>query len=90
MPEEEVFPHPKEKLEALGTVLGEDGLMVLSLNEIDPSDTILSRMRTPGDVNVNYTEVLILLPDGTEIPANFLLKDEDLGFGFYSTYSRST
>ena len=76
------FPPSERKLEALGTVLGEDGLMVLSLNEIDPSDTILSRMRTPGDVNVNYTEVLILLPDGTEIPANFLLKDEDLDLAF--------
>ena len=76
------FPPSERKLEALGTVLGEDGLMVLSLNEIDPSDTILSRMRTPGNVNVNYTEVLILLPDGTEIPANFLLKDEDLDLAF--------
>jgi hypothetical protein len=57
-------------------------LIVLSLNEVDPSDSIQARMRTPGDINVNYTEVLILLPDGSEVPANFLLKDEDLDLAF--------
>ena len=54
------FPPSERKLEALGTVLGEDGLIVLSLNEVDPTDSILSRMRGPADINVNYTEVLIL------------------------------
>src|SRR6056300_1805253 len=48
------FPPSERKLEALGTVLGEDGLIVLSLNEVDPSDSIQARMRTPGDINVNY------------------------------------
>ena len=76
------FPPSERKLEALGTVLAKDGLTVLSLNEVDPSDSILSRMRTPGDINVNYTEVLILRPDGSEIEADFLLKDEDLDLAF--------
>ncbi len=76
------FPPSERKLEALGTVLAPDGLIVLSLNEVDPTDTILSRMRSPGDINVNYTEVLILRPDGSEIEADFLLKDEDLDLAF--------
>ena len=76
------FPPSERKLEALGTVLGEDGLIVLSLNEVDPTDSILSRMRGPADINVNYTEVLILRPDGSEIEADFLLKDEDLDLAF--------
>lgn len=76
------FPPSERKLEALGTVLGNDGLIVLSLNEVDPTDSLLSRMRTPGDINVNYTEVLILRPDGTEIEADFLLKDKDLDLAF--------
>jgi hypothetical protein len=76
------FPPSERKLEALGTVLAKDGLTVLSLNEVDPSDSILSRMRSPGDINVNYTEVLILRPDGSEIKADFLLKDEDLDLAF--------
>ena len=76
------FPPSERKLEALGTVLAEDGLIVLSLNEVDPTDSILARMRSPGDINVNYTEVLILRPDGSEIEADFLLKDEDLDLAF--------
>ena len=39
-------------------------------------------MRTQGDINVNYTEVLILRPDGSEIEADFLLKDADLDLAF--------
>lgn len=78
------FPPSERKLEALGTILATDGLIVLSLNEVDPTDTILSRMRGPADINVNYTEVLILRPDGTEIEADFLLKDEDLDLAFIS------
>ena len=76
------FPPSERKLEALGTVIGKDGLIVLSLNQVDPTDSILARMRSPGNVNVNYTEVLILLEDGSEVPANFLLKDEVLDLAF--------
>ena len=76
------FPPSERKLEALGTVIGKDGLIVLSLNQVDPTDSILASMRSPGNVNVNYTEVLILLEDGSEVPANFLLKDEDLDLAF--------
>ena len=39
-------------------------------------------MRGPADINVNYTEVLILRPDGSEIEADFVLKDEDLDLAF--------
>ena len=76
------FPPSERKLEALGTVLAPDGLTVLSLNKVDPTDSILSRMRGPADINVNYTEVLILRPDGSEIEADFVLKDEDLDLAF--------
>ncbi|MEK9772419.1 MAG: trypsin-like peptidase domain-containing protein [Opitutae bacterium] len=84
------FPPSEKKLEALGTVLAEDGLVVLSLNKVDPTDIILSRMRTPGDINVNYTEVLILRPDGTEIEADFLLKDADLDLAFIRPHKKDT
>ena len=76
------FPPSERKLEALGTIIGKDGLTVLSLNDIDPTDSILARMRGGADINVNYTEVLILQPDGSEVPADFLLKDEDLDLAF--------
>ena len=73
------MPPQEQKLEALGTIIAEDGLTVLSLSRVDPTATLLSRIRTPGgSVNVNYTEVLLLMQDGTEVPAKLLLKDTDL------------
>ena len=77
------IPPQEQKLEALGTVIDEKGLTVLSLNQVDPTANILSRLRSPGaSVNVNYTEVFILMQDGTEVAARFLLKDSDLDLAF--------
>ena len=77
------IPPQEQKLEALGTVIDENGLTVLSLNQVDPTANILSRLRSPGaSVNVNYTEVFILMQDGTEVAARFLLKDSDLDLAF--------
>ena len=77
------LPPQEQKLEALGTIIAEDGLTVLSLNKVDPTANILSRIRTPGaSVNVNYTEVMLLMQDGTEVPAKLLLKDVDLDLAY--------
>ena len=77
------MPPQEQKLEALGTIIAEDGLTVVSLTKVDPTANILSRLRSPGaSVQVNYTEVFILKPDGTEIPAKMLLKDADLDLAF--------
>ena len=77
------LPPQEQKLEALGTVIAEDGLTVVSLTKIDPTSSIISRLRSPGAaVQVNYTEVLILLQDGSEIPARLLLKDTDLDLAY--------
>ena len=77
------LPPQEQKLEALGTVIAEDGLTVLSLTTIDPKSKIMSRLRTgSASIQVKYTEVLILKPDGTEIPAMVLLKDADLDLAF--------
>ena len=42
------MPPQEQKLEALGTIIAEDGLTVLSLNTVDPTANILSRIRSPG------------------------------------------
>jgi hypothetical protein len=77
------LPPQEQKLEALGTIIAEDGLTVLSLNKVDPTANILSRIRSPGaTVNVNYTEVMLLMQDGTEVPAKLLLKDVDLDLAY--------
>ena len=77
------LPPQEQKLEALGTIIAKDGLTVLSLNTVDPTANILSRLRSPGaSVNVNYTEVMLLMQDGTEVPAKLLLKDSDLDLAY--------
>lgn len=77
------MPPQEQKLEALGTIIADDGLTVLSLSTVDPRSKILSRLRLgSASVQVSYTEVLILNPDGTEIPAKILLKDADLDLAF--------
>ena len=77
------LPPQEQKLEALGTIIAEYGLTVLSLNKVDPTANILSRIRSPGaTVNVNYTEVMLLMQDGTEVPAKLLLKDVDLDLAY--------
>ena len=77
------LPPQEQKLEALGTIIAKDGLTVLSLNKVDPTANILSRLRSPGaSVNVNYTEVMLLMQDGTEVPAKLILKDIDLDLAY--------
>jgi hypothetical protein len=77
------MPPQEQKLEAIGTIIAEDGLTVLSLSTVDPRAKILSRLRTSGaSVQVNYTEVLLLMPDGSEVPAKILLKDNDLDLAY--------
>jgi len=77
------MPPQEQKLEAIGTIIAEDGLTVLSLSTVDPRAKILSRLRTGGaSVQVNYTEVLLLMPDGSEVPAQILLKDNDLDLAY--------
>ncbi|MDA7823531.1 S1C family serine protease [Opitutales bacterium] len=76
------YPPSERKLEALGTVLSPEGLTVLSLHTMDPTESIRSRMRGAGDISVDYIEVMILQDDGSEIPAKFALKDEDLDLAF--------
>ena len=75
----------------MGTIIAEDGLTVVSLTKVDPTANILSRLRSPGaSVQVNYTEVLILMQDGSEIPARLILKDSDLDLAFLLPISNSS
>ena len=59
------MPPQEQKVEALGTVIANDGLTVLSLSTVDPRSKIFARLRSnSASVQVNYTEVFILKPDG--------------------------
>lgn len=83
-------PAKKEerKVEMLGTVIGKDGLIVVSLSNLDVASTVDGRMMNgpqgPVKLSAKGTtkEVKILMPDGTEVAAKVAFKDTDLDLAF--------
>jgi S1-C subfamily serine protease len=83
------LPEQENKLEAYGTVITSDGLLVAALSTIDQSRLISGReittrtgSRIKLDATVDIKEVRILLPDGEEVPADVIFKDTDLDLAF--------
>ena len=77
----------EQKSEATGTVIGPDGLTVLSLSEADPSAMMQALMGGMGadldfKIETEIEDVKILMTDGTEIPAEMILRDKDLDLAF--------
>ena len=69
----------------VGTVLDPSGLTVLALSACDPTEMY---QRMMGDdfarnrVETEITDMKILLDDGTELPAEVVLRDKDLDLAF--------
>lgn len=78
----------ESKTETTGTVIGEDGLTVVSLSETDPSSIIESMMGGMGgqlgnlNIDTEISDVKILKKDGSEIDAEVILRDKDLDLAF--------
>ena len=74
------------KSEATGTVISPTGLTVLSLSETDPSVLLKAMMGPSGPqglkLETEIVDVRIMLRDGTEIPAEVILRDNDLDMAF--------
>jgi S1-C subfamily serine protease len=69
-----------------GTVLDPSGLVVLSLSATDPGQ-LVQNMMSSGDearfkVETELSDIKILLDDGTELPAEVVLRDKDLDLAF--------
>jgi len=79
--------------DATGTVLDPSGLTVLSLSNTDPGQ-LMQSMMGGGDedsrfkVETELTDIKILLEDGTEIPAEVVLRDKDLDLAFVRPKSK--
>jgi hypothetical protein len=71
----------ESKSEALATVIDPTGLCVMSLSTIDPNS-----IRTGAGSATGFTSKLkdlkMILPDGSEIPAQVILRDPDLDLAF--------
>ena len=71
--------------EATGVIIDDTGLTVSSLTTTDPSSIWGSLMGQSGemDTSTSITEAKIRLTDGTEIPAEIVLRDKDLDLAFF-------
>ena len=73
------------KQDLTGTVVDASGLTVLALSSCDPSEMY---QRMAGDeysrnkLETEVTDIKILLEDGTEVPAEIVLRDKDLDLAF--------
>jgi S1-C subfamily serine protease len=80
-----------ETIEAVGTVIEPSGLLVMSLGVLNPGAMMTKMMGAMGgggggdqkmDITSEPTDLKMRLPDGREIPAKIVLRDEDLDLAF--------
>ena len=76
---------PQEtKQEATGTVIDPSGLTVLALSACDPADMYqrMSSEQSKYKIDTEVSDIKILLDDGTELPAEIVLRDKDLDLAY--------
>jgi hypothetical protein len=69
------------KQEITGTVVDPSGLTVLALSACDPTE-MYRRVSESYKVEIEVSDIKILLGDGTEAPAEIVLRDKDLDLAF--------
>jgi hypothetical protein len=77
----------KMNVSAIGTIVDPSGLVVVSTAQLDLGLVLKNVMSSMGRGNLpaiqfELSDVKIRLPDGGEIAAKIILKDDDLGLGF--------
>lgn len=78
-----------DPVDTVGTVIDPSGLTVLSLGSLNPGAMMSKLMGGGGgggqpavDITSEPTDVKIRLPNGRELPARIVLRDEDLDLAF--------
>jgi len=83
------IPDRERKVESLATIIDSAGLLVTAMSQVDPSREMEGREFNTAkgpvrfDVSVTLKEVKVVLQDGTEIPAEQVMKDADLDLAFF-------
>ncbi len=71
--------------EITGTVVDPSGLTVVALSAVDPSEMyqrMMAEQSSQYKLEVEVTDLKILQADGTELPAEIVLRDKDLDLAF--------
>lgn len=82
-------------IETTATFISKDGLLVTALARLDQASLVDGQtVNTPaGPIKLKaeseIKDIKVIMPDGTEIPADLVLKDTDLGLGFIKIRSES-
>jgi S1-C subfamily serine protease len=78
-----------DPVDTVGTVIDAGGLTVLSLGALNPGAMMSKLMGSSGsngqpqvEITSEPTDVKIRMPDGRELPAKIVLRDEDLDLAF--------
>jgi S1-C subfamily serine protease len=78
----------ESKQDVTGTVMDPSGLTVLALSSCEPGDLLQGMMAGMSDEDTKFkmetelSDVKLLLDDGTELPADIVLRDKDLDLAF--------
>ena len=78
----------ESKQDLTGTVVDPSGLTVLALSACEPGDMLQNMMVGGGGEDAKFkmdtelTDLKLLLDDGTEMPAEIVLRDKDLDLAF--------
>src|SRR6266478_3845504 len=86
----------ESRQDVTGTVVDPSGLTVLSLSATDPAQMFQTMMAGGGDdeskfkMETELGDVKILLDDGTELPAEVVLRDRDLDLAFIRPKTKVT
>lgn len=89
------IPEREQKMETAGTLIDAAGMVVTALSTLDPSRELTGReIRTPKgpvklEASATLKEVKVTMPDGTEIPAEIIMKDADLDLAFIQIKTES-
>lgn len=78
----------ESRQEVTGTIVDPSGIAVLSLSATDPGQLVQNMMGGGGEdesrfkMETELSDVKMLLEDGTEVPAEVVLRDRDLDLAF--------
>ena len=81
----------ENRQEITGTVVDPSGLTVLALSAADPNEMYQRMVADQGSqdqLETEVTDLKILLADGTEVPAEIVLRDKDLDLAFIRPKSK--